>query len=367
MSRKHKQVSTSGPDATVQKTSLGRWPKMADIARLAGVSIGSVSRALSGSKEVSESTRARVLKLAKKLNYAVNAGARNLRRGRTQTISVITPLLGEGTQHLTDPFLWALVGHIAERLTTRGYRMLLSRLAVEADNVAEDVESGAADGLIFTGQWIPHQRLNQLALAGVPFTVWGAEQARQVYSSVGTDNRTGGRLAVEHLFARGASSVLFVGDWNSLEVRDRLMGYHDAHRARGVRGLDELLVPFTFDSAKLRCEVAALVAGGLHFDGVFAASDVAAIAVMHELQARGIKPGRDVRVVGYDDIPAAAMVTPSLSTVRQSLDHAAAGLVDGVLNQLAGQQPANFLVPSEMVIRDSSALITRKHGPQHGL
>lgn len=327
---------------------------MADIARLAGISIGSVSRALSGSTEVSESTRARVLELAKKLNYAVNAGARNLRRGHTQTISVIAPLLGEGTQHLTDPFLWSLVGHIAERLTARGYRMLLSRLAVDADNVTEDVESGAADGLIFTGQWLPHQRLNQMALAGVPFTVWGAEQARQVYSSVGTDNRTGGKLAVEHLFAQGARSVLFVGDWTSLEVRDRLLGYHDAHKSHGVRGSDERLVPFTFDSDKLRSQVAALVARGLLFDGVFAASDMAAIAVMQELQAQGIEPGRDVRVVGYDDIPAAAMVTPSLSTVRQSLDHAAAGVVDGVLNQLAGQQPANVLVPCELIIRDSS-------------
>lgn len=326
---------------------------MADIARLAGVSIGSVSRALSGSKEVSEATRARVLELARSLNYAVNAGASNLRRGHSQTISVVSPLLGDETQHLTDPFLWALVGGIAERLTSSGYRMLLTRLATDDQNVTVDVETGAADGLIFTGQWLPHQRLNEMAIAGVPFTVWGAEQPRQLYGSVGTDNREGGRLAAQHLLKQGARTILFVGDVHSLEVRDRLQGYLDAHASLGLQAPDRLQLPIMFDSARLRHEVQAMVQRGVLFDGVFAASDMAAIAVMQALEALGLQVGRDVRVVGYDDVPAAAIVTPALTTIRQSLGDAATGLVDGVLNQIAGQQPTNVQVPCELIIRKS--------------
>lgn len=327
---------------------------MADIARLAGISIGSVSRALSGSKEVSEATRARVLELARSLNYAVNAGASNLRRGHSQTVSVVSPLLGDDNQHLTDPFLWALVGAIAERLTARGFRMLLTRLAADDVNVTADVESGAADAMIFTGQWLPHQRLNEMALAGVPFAVWGAEQPRQLYSSVGTDNRAGARMAVEHLLSQGASTIMFVGDSGSLEVRERHQGYLEAHATRGLVAPAQLLLPIMFDSAKLRAELRDWLSKGVSFDGVFAASDMAAIAVMQELDAYGLKAGRDVLIVGYDDVPAAGIVTPSLTTVRQSIPHAAAGLVDGVLSQLEGHQPTNVLVPSELIVRKSS-------------
>jgi DNA-binding LacI/PurR family transcriptional regulator len=330
---------------------------MADIARLAGVSIGSVSRALSGSKEVSEQTRGRVLELAKSLNYSVNAGASNLRRGRSRTISVVCPLVGEESQHLTDPFLWGLVGCIAERLTQRGYRMLLSRVPFEEMNVTEDVETGAAEGLIFTGQWLAHQKMNEMAMAGIPFTVWGAERQRQIYSSVGTDNRKGGFLATEHLFEQGARKIAFVGEVTSDELRLRHLGYLDAHQAHGIAPSDDLLLSITFDSTALRLKIRELWLQDQRFDGVFAASDMSAIAVMSTLAECGADVPRDVMVVGYDDVPAAALVSPGLSTIRQPLDLAAIGLVDGLLEQISGHQPANVLLPCELVRRGSS---TRK-------
>jgi len=115
-----------------------------------------------------------------------------------------------------------------------------------------------------------------------------------------------------------------------------------------------LSIPVTFDPIALQAQICALVNLGARFDGVVAASDMAAITVMRELASCGIVVPRDVLVVGYDDIPAAELVTPSLTTIRQSLAAAGAGLVDGLLDQLAGNQPANVTVPCELIRRSSS-------------
>lgn len=334
---------------------------MADIARLAGVSVASVSRALSGSGEVGEKTRQRILELARSLNYAVHAGASNLRRGKSRTISVIAPFLSGDSQRLTDPFLWGLVGSIAEALADRGSRMLLSRVPEAQLSFSDDVETGLAAGVILTGQWLPHEKLNELAVAGIPFAIWGAERPKQLYCTVGSDNQTGGRLATEHLIARGARQIAFVGDVGAEEVRLRHVGYLEAHRRHGLEPDPVLFENEMFELHEIRLWVQRLLAQGVRFDGVFAASDMAAIAVMRALMEFGMRVPEDVAVVGYDDVPAAALVTPSLTTIRQPMETAGRALVDAVLSQVEGTPAATKTVPIELVIRDSSARRPRAH------
>lgn len=327
---------------------------MADIARLAGVSMSTVSRALTGSTEIGAETRDRIVELARNLNYAVNVGARNLRRRENRTIAVVAPFLATDSQRLTDPFLWGLIGSIAESLTERGYQMLLSRIDVARVDVADLVESGVAAGVILTGQWLPPAKANELAVAGIPFAMWGAQGPQQLYCTVGTDNREGARLAVEHLFAQGARRIAFVGDVGTEEIRLRHEGYLAAHEARGVAPDPRLFLPSMFDTAAVNRHITTLVTERIAFDGVFASGDLAAIETIRDLIQAGRRVPEDVAVVGYDDIPAAALVTPGLTTVRQPIDLAGRELVDALLAQLAGHPPASRVLPTELIKRGST-------------
>lgn len=327
---------------------------MADIARLAGVSVASVSRALSGSSEVGEATRQRILELAKSLNYSVNQSAKNLRMGQNHTIEVLAPLLPDDSQRLTDPFLWELIGGIAEALTGQGYRMLLSRIDVANLNVAESFESGLAMGVILTGQWLPHDQLNELAMRNIPLAVWGAEQPRQMYCTVGTDNRLGGQLAAGHLLNRGARHIAFLGDTSTPEIAQRYAGYQAAHVAAGLTADPALLVRATFNPHAIEAALAQMLDADRGVDGIVATSDVAAMAALRALQAKGLRVPDDVAVVGYDDIAAAAWVTPPLTTIRQPLREAGHALVHAVAAQVRGEMPNSSLLPTELIKRESA-------------
>jgi DNA-binding LacI/PurR family transcriptional regulator len=333
--------------------------QMQDIARLAGVSTATVSRALNHSSLVNDATRVRIEELARSLKYRVNVSARNLRLQRNRTVAVVVPYDSATRQHISDPFFMGMLGNLADTLTARGYDMLLSRVDAERLDLAADLEaSGRAIGVILIGQWHHHDQLNELAVRHVPIVVWGARLPQQVYCTIGSDNVAGGALATAHLLAVGRRRIAFFGDPELPEVGHRYEGYRQALAQHGVPLDGSLVRRAAFVETSAQDTVESLCAERVVFDAIFASSDLLAIRAIRALRDQGLSVPHDIAVVGYDDIELAQYVSPSLTTVRQPVAAGAVALVDALLALIEGGQPDPSILPTTLIVRDSSAART---------
>lgn len=333
----------------------GSAPQMADIARVAGVSESTVSRALADSPLISEKTRKHIQQLAASAGYVVNPVARSLRAGQTQVIAVAIPLVHERTQHLSDPFMMTMLALLADALGDRGYNMLLTKIAEHEDGwVRRLQQQGRADGVILIGQSFEHAAINEAARAGLAVVAWGTQLKAQHYASVGTDNRLGGRMATEHLIAHGRRQIAFLGDERPPEVAHRFEGYKAALREQGLRRQPALHVRSPFDAHEAWLASRALIELGQPFDAIVAASDVIAMSAIRALSEAGRRVPQDVSVVGYDDILLAQYAHPPLTTVRQDFAEGARALVDRVIAAINGQPASSLALQPQLIVRASA-------------
>ena len=330
-------------------------PQMVDIARIAGVSITTVSRALNGSSLVSADTAARIAEIARSMNYSIDFGAQNLRRRHNRTVAVVVPYDVQTRQHVSEPFFLAMVGSLADALTDRGYDVLLSRVdADRLDAVAHLHASGRAIGIVMIGQWHHHDQLNELAARRFPIVVWGAHLAQQLYCTVGGDNHAGGLLATRHLLETGRKRIAFFGDPTLPEVAQRFDGHRAALARAGRREDPALWIPCAFTAASGHAATLELCGSGVAFDAIFACSDLLALTAIGALRDHGLRVPDDVAVVGYDDIGIAQYANPPLTTVRQPLEAAGRALVESLLALVEGRRPTPTILPAELIVRGSS-------------
>ncbi len=333
--------------------------QMADIARLAGVSTATVSRALNGSALINEETRLRIIELARSLNYTINLGAQNLRKGDNSTIGVVIPYYPANRQSISDPFFLGMLGSLADALTDRQYDMLLSRVdADHLERISALYDSGRVGGIIVIGQWGHHDQLNELARQRLPFVAWGAQLPNQLYCSVGGDNLSGGQLATEHLLSLGRKRIAFMGEKSLPEPEKRHAGYQKALRKAGLKVDTALYIPSSFAPLSAQETLRAhLDRHGLNFDAIVAASDLIAISALGVLHERGFRVPQDVSVVGYDDVEPAAHSFPPLTTISQPLALAGMHLVDCLMSIMGGKKPESDLLPTTLVVRESTKAI----------
>lgn len=342
-------------DPATGNASEQRRLQMVDIARLAGVSVSTVSRALNGSELVNAETRQRVAELARSLNYSINFGARSLRLQENKTVAVVVPYDAKSRQHISDPFFLSIVGSIADALTDRGYDMLLSRVDAERLDLASHwFDSGKAIGVVLIGQWRHHDQLNEMAARKLPLVVWGGEMPQQLYCSVGGDNVLGGTLAARHLQQLDRQRIAFVGDAKLPEVWLRRQGYAQALRDAGLAVDPALELAAPFEPGVATGVLRDFCASRRDFDAVVCCSDVLALLTIQALRAVGRSVPEDVAVIGYDDMPLAAYCDPPLTTVHQPVAEAGAELVEALLGQLRGDRCGPRTLPVYLKLRESA-------------
>jgi len=340
-----------------RKSLLPKILTMADIARLAQVSESTVSRALRNNPLINEKTRQKVQQIARDHNYRINESARNLRLRKSHTIAVIMLLDSKSGQAISDPFLLDLLGNIADELAKHGYDLLLSAPRAPGDEWdLSYLESKRFDGMIIIGEGEHGKNIDMLADSRKPFVVWGGTTSPgQKYSSVCSDNKKGAWLAVTHLIDTGHRNIIFLGNSKYPEIEQRLEGYKQALAEADIPFDKDMLIPTAFTSQmgyeKIRD---ILLAGKPSFDAIFTVSDAIAMGSVRQLTEKGLRVPEDVAVSGYDDIPASAFFTPSLTTVRQDTTEAGHHLVNCLMDQMAGEDAKSVILNAELVIRQSS-------------
>ncbi len=333
-------------------------PTSIDIAYLAGVSQPTVSRALRGSPMVSEETRRRIETIAQQLNYKVDKNASNLRCQHSNTLALLLFEDPTPDDSLINPFFLAMLGSITRACAKRGYDLLVSFQQQSGNWHVDYEDSRKADGIILLGygDFIQYRlRLEQLVRQGTHFVRWGAVLEGQPGLSVGCDNFNGGREATQHLLGLGRRRIAFLGSASGHypEFLERYRGYSEALRTASAtfsRALQVDAITMEQSGYEAACE---LLARGEPFDAIVAASDLIAIGALRALQERGIDVPGAVSVVGFDDIPAASLANPPLTTVMQDTRLAGEALVDSLLCSVQGEPAENKVLPTRVVVRRS--------------
>jgi DNA-binding LacI/PurR family transcriptional regulator len=337
----------------------GDKPTSFDIAALAGVSQPTVSRALRGDRTVSGATRMRIEAIAAQLNYKVDKNASSLRRGQSMTLALLffEDPLDDG--NLINPFFLSMLGSILRTCAARGYDLLTSFQQLSADWHVDYEDSRKADGIILLGYGdyeLYKSRLTQLVQQGTHFVRWGAVDPAKLGTTIGCDNRQGGRDAGAHLIARGRRRIAFIGEASDHypEFRDRYRGLTEALRDAALPvdpGLhvDALSIEGSGYDAAQR-----LLARAVPFDAIFAASDLIALGAMRALAEAELRVPQDVAIVGFDDIPSASMIQPQLTTVAQDYRRAGEMLVDALIRQIGNEPADTALLSPKLIVRASS-------------
>ncbi|MCV2883449.1 LacI family transcriptional regulator [Aestuariibacter sp. AA17] len=326
---------------------------LTDVAKAAGVSESTVSRALNNSHLVNDKTKQRIQAIASEMNFQINTLARNLRTQKSNTIAVILVKQSEEDQSASEPFVLSLVGAIADELSRRNYDLLVTTVTTQSlHKIKQFVDEKKADGLILFGQGDDIHTFKQHVDPSLPVVIWGELADELQYITVGTDNFLGGQLATEHLLAQNRNNICFAGHL-SFETEKRFAGYKQALRNAGFHYTHHLETHFTHEDA-YQVAKSLIASGHFIYDAVVAASDSIALGFLKALNEANIPIPEQVAVVGYDDVAVSAYVTPALSSIRQDTQLGGQYLVEQLFKKMSGAPCESVVLATNLIIRGSS-------------
>lgn len=333
----------------------GRRPTVWAVAAAAGVSKTTVSRVLTGSPRVSPEARRAVERAIEALGYVPNRAARSLVTQRTDTIALVVS--EPETRVFSEPFFAGTIRGINEELANTEFAFVLLSAGGDRSRIERYIRNRHADGFILMSLHRQDPLLQVLATTETPMVLSGRPFPGVNVPYVDADNRGGASAAVAHLLERGRSRITTIAGPEDMPVGvDRLEGFREALPAPARRSWRRLVAHGDFSEESGERAMRELLARVPDLDAVFAASDLMAIGAIRALRAAGRKIPDDVAVVGFDDSHAARLAEPQLTSVRQPMEEIGRSLARLLLTQLRnpGTRPASLIVPTELIIRESS-------------
>jgi DNA-binding LacI/PurR family transcriptional regulator len=335
----------------------GTSPTLDEVARAAGVSRATASRAVNGGPKVSEGARRAVEEAVRSLGYVPNRAARALVTRRTDSVAVVVPEPDDRV--FNDPFFASTLRAVTRVLGEREVQLvlLLARPGAEETRMLRYLSNRHVDGALV----VSHHREDRLAellpQIGLPCVFGGRPWTgsdRVPYVDV--DNVAGGREATEHLVRRGRRRIgTIAGPADMTAAMDRLAGWHDALRAAGLPADAVVHGDFTEEGGRRAAEE--LFDHHPHLDGLVVASDLMARSALAVARARGRRVPDDLAVVGYDDLGVAETTDPPLTTMKNPISEMAERATRLLLDRIDGREtggPYRLIIPSQLVVRAST-------------
>lgn len=341
--------------------------KIADVARIAGVSVATVSRVIARPDIVTPTTRDRVEAAIARTGYAPNPAARSLRARRTMMVLVVVP-------NIANTFFSEVLRGIDAALSRAGYGLIIANLDDSPEKEARYVDlalAGQVDGILLLCGHVPTSPGRDLAASGVPLVAACEAIADGAFPQVEIDNRASAARATAHLAGLGHRRIAYLsGPPRNVLDHARRQGYRDALAAAGIPPDAELMLEgdFTFRSGVAAAATVLARPAAARPTAIFAANDEMAIGFMKTLQGSGLVVPDDFSVVGFDAIDYAEFCNPALTTVsqpRRDLGFAAAELLVGEMNGSKGV-PRLRRMEARLVVRDSSAAPPAAHPSRGG-
>jgi len=328
---------------------------IADIATAAGVSIPTVSKVINGRADVATATRERVLGVIDKTGYVTGRAARAMRHGRSGLIDLVVPALD-------SEYIYEIIRGVEEALAPTGLRLVLSLAGAELRHERRwlnKVTDGSTDGAILVLARGQSKQLDELRQHGIPFVVVDhrGELGPEV-PSVGATNLTGGRAATGYLLSLGHRRIAVIGGPADFRCsQERISGYRAALEAADVPVDAALIRHGTFHFEAGDEEASFLLALPDPPTAIFAGNDLQALGVYNALRVIGLAAPEAVSVVGFDDVPSVARVSPPLTTVRQPLAEMGRVATTMLQRLLSGEQldTARVELSTTLITRASCA------------
>lgn len=330
-----------------------------DVARIAGVSIATVSRCLNDPDRVREKTRVRVQNAIRKTGYSPNTLAQSFRRGKTHVIMVVLPSVG-------DPFFTNVMRGMRSVASASGYSLLINETqfnTMTADEVGAMVVSRQADGIALLASMSPFgtEVLSARSHRALPMVI-GCEiisPELAAYPSVHIDNVAAAKEATDYLISRGHRRIAFIcGQEQSLLTGDREHGYRVAMQQAGLAVDDGWVVEGQLTIAGAIDATRRLLSHPLRPTAIFCANDEMAMGCMHEIKAAGLEIPADMSIVGFDDTRYAEILDPPLTTVAQPAEEIGERVMHRLLLEIEGQREGEAeveIVAHKLIIRRSVA------------
>ena len=340
--------------------SIHEMMKLEDIAKLAGVSHSTVSRALAGSTLVNRATRERIVAIADDHGYQVNQVARNLKLQHTKTIGLIAP-------ELSNPYYPKLIQSIADNVSASGYSLQLHLSGKHQENEDKslvNLRNNRVDGiLLVTGEHglVAADYAAGLHKSGIPLVVMGWFPGADAFDFVTGDDADGARQIARHLLNLGHKNIAVIGKPVHRGPFDRTIAFINEVEQGGVL-IDTRNRYEVSSELDVRHAVKELLQTYPRPTAIFAYQDSIALIVCKELQVSGLRVPEDISVVGFDDLDMASYVSPALTTVGchiEAMAHAFVHRLTGrITSEIASTEPVGIVIPTRLITRESSGSAT---------
>jgi LacI family transcriptional regulator len=339
------------------------FPKVTivEVAERAGVSLGTVSRVLNNDVHVAPETRERVSAIVRELGYVANRQARGLKGSKTNTIGILVPDLGTG-------YIGEIMHGVDAELALHELDLMLfttHRAAIKEANYVANMVQGMVDGLLLVLPRNPADYVGSLSQRNFPFVLIDHQGTGNPCPGVGATNWQGAYNATEYLIKLGHKRIGFItGSMDLGAAIDRLDGYQAALKANHLPVDAKLINNGSFHQTDGYAGARALLDLVEPPTAIFASNDLMAMGAMDAVRSRGLSVPEDISILGFDDIPQAELVRPSLTTVRQPLKQMGGLAAQMLIDKLKSPETelGRIELPTELIVRASTASPKDKAG-----